>query len=298
MDILVLGGTKFFGRHLVLTLLEAGHTVTVATRGQTSDDFEDRVRRLHVDRQDARALRAALQGRDFDVVYDQLCFTPREARDLLEILAGHAGRYCLTSSGSVYEGQEGLLTEDDFDPWAYAVDLEAATYTYAEGKRQAEAYAFQRAEMPVVAARVTFVISGTDDYTGRFDFQVRHVADNLSLGVWPDDFETCFVTAWDAGRFLAFAGTATTETGPVNVANPGYLSARALALFIGRHLHRTPRFHATYEGDPDRSPYAVPATLCLNVERAHAWGFRFPPLEPQLPAMIDAVIARTGVSPA
>lgn len=33
MNILVLGGTGFFGKHLVWELLHRGHEVTVATRG-------------------------------------------------------------------------------------------------------------------------------------------------------------------------------------------------------------------------------------------------------------------------
>lgn len=45
-----------------------------------------------------------------------------------------------------------------------------------EGKRQAEAYFFQHAGFPVVAVRVAMVVSGNDDFTGRFDFYVGHVA--------------------------------------------------------------------------------------------------------------------------
>lgn len=34
MNILVIGGTCFFGMHMVNTLFEAGHNVTIATRGK------------------------------------------------------------------------------------------------------------------------------------------------------------------------------------------------------------------------------------------------------------------------
>ena len=37
--VLVLGGTRFFGKHLVEALLQAGHDVTIATRGITEDSF-------------------------------------------------------------------------------------------------------------------------------------------------------------------------------------------------------------------------------------------------------------------
>lgn len=41
MKVLVLGGTRFFGVHMVNSLLSKGHNVTIATRGKTKDIFED-----------------------------------------------------------------------------------------------------------------------------------------------------------------------------------------------------------------------------------------------------------------
>ena len=54
MNILVLGGTRYFGIHLVNDLLAMGHNVTIATRGQTPDTFGDQVTRIHVDRNDLK----------------------------------------------------------------------------------------------------------------------------------------------------------------------------------------------------------------------------------------------------
>ncbi len=39
MNILVIGGTRFMGKHLVLELIKSGHKVTIATRGRTADPF-------------------------------------------------------------------------------------------------------------------------------------------------------------------------------------------------------------------------------------------------------------------
>ncbi len=46
MKILVLGGTRFFGIHMVKDLISKGHDVTIATRGKTKDEFGDAVSRL------------------------------------------------------------------------------------------------------------------------------------------------------------------------------------------------------------------------------------------------------------
>lgn len=46
MNILVIGGTRFFGIHMVNELLTAGYDVTIATRGKASDSFGDIQKRI------------------------------------------------------------------------------------------------------------------------------------------------------------------------------------------------------------------------------------------------------------
>ena len=46
--------------------------VTIATRGRTPDDFGDRVRRLIVDRTDARQMEQVFAHKYYDVFYDDL----------------------------------------------------------------------------------------------------------------------------------------------------------------------------------------------------------------------------------
>lgn len=36
MNILVIGGTRYFGIHMVNKLLEQGHNITIATRGENT----------------------------------------------------------------------------------------------------------------------------------------------------------------------------------------------------------------------------------------------------------------------
>ncbi|MDQ1403891.1 MAG: hypothetical protein QOG03_2207, partial [Actinomycetota bacterium] len=39
MDLLILGGTQFVGRHLAETALDRGHSLTVFNRGKTGPDL-------------------------------------------------------------------------------------------------------------------------------------------------------------------------------------------------------------------------------------------------------------------
>ena len=61
MKILVVGGPRFFGVLLVRELLRKGHEVTIATRGNTKDDFGDSIHRIAVDRCDPDALKKAFR---------------------------------------------------------------------------------------------------------------------------------------------------------------------------------------------------------------------------------------------
>ena len=71
MNVLVIGGTMFIGRLLVHELLKAGHEVTVLHR-KPKHDFGRRVGNLRADRNDAKSLKTALGGRQFDVVFDNV----------------------------------------------------------------------------------------------------------------------------------------------------------------------------------------------------------------------------------
>lgn len=299
MNILVLGGTRFFGRRLVNLLLQDGHTVTVATRGETSDGFGEAVQRIRVDRTDGSAMRSAFDSRSYDVVFDQLGFTPREAAIAVDAFGDRIGRYVFTSSMAVYPHHDDVITEEDFRAEDYPVDLTMKTYDYAEGKRQAEAYLTQNAPFPVVRVRVAMVISGSDDYTGRFDYYVRHVAEGQSIGIFREEHPISYVTARDVAQFLRFIGATSGAVGPVNATNGGPRSIQELAAVIGQMLGREPRFHEGVPGsgsDDGLSPYAMlPYTWRLSNARAGSLGFVFPLLADVLPPIVRETAERLGI---
>lgn len=68
MNVLVLGGTRYFGIPMVNELVNAGHEVTIATRGRAADPFGASVKRITLDRTNPESLREALAGRHYDVV--------------------------------------------------------------------------------------------------------------------------------------------------------------------------------------------------------------------------------------
>ena len=86
MRVLILGGTQFVGRHIVEALLPTGHSVSILTRGKSSDELPAQVERLRGDRDKGALGLKALTGRSWDVCVDVSGYTPRQVRPSAERL--------------------------------------------------------------------------------------------------------------------------------------------------------------------------------------------------------------------
>jgi len=84
-NVLVLGGTRFFGKHLVNELLTQGANVTIATRGKTPDSFGPKVTRLIFDREDEDSIRSVLTKETYDVIYDNIAYTSNDIDILMSL---------------------------------------------------------------------------------------------------------------------------------------------------------------------------------------------------------------------
>ncbi|MFL6697535.1 MAG: NAD-dependent epimerase/dehydratase family protein [Vitreoscilla sp.] len=295
--ILIIGGTRFFGRRLVQRLLDAGEHVTLATRGQTRDDFGDRVRRIAVDRRDARALRNATRGLDFDVVFDQVCYTPLDARTAADLFAGRAGRYVMASTIEVYrplvgiesgpfkEGALALTDKDALDGDSRWRDPAWAEPRYGEGKRRAEAVFERDGRLAFVAVRIGHVLGGPEDFTGRLAAHVQAARAGRPLAQ-ADSVRgaSSFISPEDISLLLQW--TAVQEfIGPVNAASQGGLDAAALHRRVLQALSLPAPAAAAGEF---ASPFDYPAPFEMDMSRASALGHRFRPVDAWLPDTIRA----------
>lgn len=98
MKILVIGGTRFVGHHLVMAALAAGHQVTLFNRG-LSGQAPAGVQSLVGDR---RAELSALDGGHWDAVVDCCGYLPGEVARMAQRLQGRVDTYVFISSVSVY----------------------------------------------------------------------------------------------------------------------------------------------------------------------------------------------------
>lgn len=100
MRVLVIGGTKFVGRHLVGSLLERGHDVTMFNRGRSNPDLFPEVELFKGDRDEGLG---ALEGRSWDVAIDTCGYVPRQVTASASLLSEKVGRYVFISSVSAYK---------------------------------------------------------------------------------------------------------------------------------------------------------------------------------------------------
>ncbi len=103
MKLLVLGGTRFLGRHCVDAALSRGHDVTIFTRGREPVPWSGTVTHL-VGNRDPRIEPglAALGTGEWDAALDLSGYVPRCVKASVAALDGRVGHYTFVSSISVY----------------------------------------------------------------------------------------------------------------------------------------------------------------------------------------------------
>ncbi|NGZ75600.1 NAD-dependent epimerase/dehydratase family protein [Saccharibacillus alkalitolerans] len=288
-NVLVLGGTRFFGKILVEKLIGAGHAVTIATRGRTEDSFGDRVERIKVDRADEAALAAAAEGRYWDVVYDNICYTADEARAAIRVFDGKVGHYVLTSSLSVYGAGSADMPEERVDTASLDVPPSpVGKVPYGEGKAQAEAVFFREAPFPAAAARFPIVL-GPNDYTKRLHFHVDRIKNGVSFVMPNTQACICFIYEEEAADFLKWLGE-TGQTGPFNAASAGKPKLRELLALIDRETGGSAIVMS--EGpESEASPFGIEDDWAMDTSRAESAGFVFRSLDDWLPPLVRELAA-------
>ena len=101
MRILILGGTKFVGPHVVRQLAASGHEITIFHRGVTETELPEGVHHIHGDFASFNTHLDKLRGLSPEVVLDMVPFREEDA-DRVKAFAGVARRVVVISSQDVY----------------------------------------------------------------------------------------------------------------------------------------------------------------------------------------------------
>ncbi|MGW5635761.1 NAD-dependent epimerase/dehydratase family protein [Streptomyces sp. NPDC003832] len=290
-EVLVIGGNRYIGKRLIRRLLEAGDRVTVLNRGSCAPP--PGTLHLVADRDDEDLLRRALGPRTFDVVVDQVCYTPRQAETARRVFTGRTGRYVMTSTVEVYEYEDSPapVAESAVDPHTVPVDLELPWHDpqfrdshYGEGKRQAEAVLAAAPGLPWTAVRVAHVLGGGDDFTGRLAHYADRIRDRAPITVPAANRPATYIHVEEIADFLAWTVDAA-FTGPVNAASHTPLTTGDLCAEIAAHLpDGRVVLHEVEVGET--SPLSFTRSYGMDNSRATRLGYTFGDARQWLPRAV------------
>ncbi len=99
MNVLIIGGGIFLGRHITDALLSAGHRITHFNRALSAPPRAD----VEIVKGDRSRDLELLDGRTWDAVIDTCAYVPNDVRRSTRLLKERAARYLLISTLSVYD---------------------------------------------------------------------------------------------------------------------------------------------------------------------------------------------------
>jgi 2'-hydroxyisoflavone reductase len=315
VKLLVIGGTRFIGVHVVRHALEAGHEVTIFHRGLTNPDAFPPVERLIGDRAQVEDLEP-LRKRDWDAVVDTCGYDHRVVERSSEVLTGRVGHYTFVSSVAVYadfsrpNAEEDPKAELDCDLDSMGESLPSSLTLYGPMKVRCEEVIARAFPDRSLVVRPT-AVSGPLDHGAsnrRIAYWAARMRDyDVVLAPRPRNRLVSYIDVRDLAAWMvdrAISGT----TGVFNAAAPPLAFERFLG--IARDLYGSAA--RVVWADPDwllqqgvkpnaELPWWVPSEPCLfavDVRRALASGLVIRPIEETIQDSVEWEDARpTTVSP-
>ena len=227
LKLLILGGTGFIGPALVELAQKAGHTVTLFNRGKTRPGLFPDVEKLQGDRDPKKGEGIkALEGRKWDVVFDDCGYFPRHVKASAELMAPNIGHYVYVSSISCYAEAANKVEGGN-------EDAELAKLADPTVETMGEGYAnygglkvlCEQAAQAALPGKCTIVrpgyIVGPDDPTGRFTYwpvRIDKGGDVLVPGGKDDPLQVIDVR--DLSAFMLLLGEKGTKGGIFNACGP------------------------------------------------------------------------------
>ncbi len=245
MKLLILGGTRFLGRHLAQLALEAGHELTLLHRGRSGPELFPEAEHRIADRDGSLAV---LADGEWDAAIDTSAYVPRQVHAMAEALAGRVSTYQLVSTISVYAdvnaSAHGLTDETAEVQILEDPRTEAVTgATYGGLKALCEVAAWDGFEGRCLIARPGLLV-GPHDPTGRFTWWVQRLLRGGSQGndmLAPGDPDAAvqYIDVRDAAAWLLHQAEQG-QTGVFNLTGPEAPTTMGELLAAGtRALHST-----------------------------------------------------------
>ncbi|MBI3051119.1 SDR family oxidoreductase [Candidatus Woesearchaeota archaeon] len=236
MKILVIGGNRFIGLHLVNALLAKKFHVTVVNRGSRKGMYHGAAEELACDRDDTKAFSRLFAESHFDAVFDNCAYQPQQVEASLNLFKGKVKQYILISSVAVYDQKAKLPYGEGSSRGGHNLFSE-----YARGKSGCEDVLFEAENFPYTIIRPTYVY-GPDDYSGRMDKLFKAVKSGSVIRIPKSNPRSQFVHVDDlATALMACIGNRKAIGQAFNICGDEIISYGELVELIGELTGKQPK---------------------------------------------------------
>ncbi len=275
MNVLILGGTAFFGKEIAREFQSSGHEVTLFTRGRVLPTDLPPHHHLIGDRAKIADLKRAAAAARWDLVIDNIAFTAEDVKGALSVFQ-NVGRYLFCSTVSVYRyavERKGPLQEAsvDYQFKPPQEDLSDEHWKYAFDKKEAERVLVEQAKIPWTILRPP-VVYGPQDITARGYWYLARLEAGGPI-LLADGGRRVFRLAYSRDVARAFFLAAQTPKTIGKTYNIAQLESKTLKDFIvesARALGKTPELIDVplEEAGPCAGPFATMIDLLPEVSLA------------------------------
>jgi 2'-hydroxyisoflavone reductase len=199
MNILIIGGTRFLGIHLVNEAISRGHEVTIFNRGSVDASLLPQSVEYLVGDRDGNL--TALEGRKWDAVIDTCGYVPRVVRQSAQLLSTACDQYAFISSISVYNdfskeidesSEVGKLTDESVE------EVTGETYGPLKALCENEVKSFFPEGALIIRPGL---IVGPNDPTDRFTYWPIRISRGGDVLVPDSDHPVQFIDVRDLAAF-------------------------------------------------------------------------------------------------
>ena len=159
LTVLFIGGTGIISSAVARRAVDLGLDVSVLNRGlATTRPVPDGVTVLVGDIRDPESTRAAMDGREFDVIVDFVAFTAEHAQSDVDLFTGKTGQYVFIGTAAAYQTPAARL------PITESTPLANRYWPYAQHKIAAEdvlVRAYREQQFPVTIVRPAHTYDAT-----------------------------------------------------------------------------------------------------------------------------------------
>lgn len=154
MKVLIIGGPKFLGYHIIKDLLKRGHRITVLNRGN-HEPLEGVECNIKCDIHDRKKLKTILQKEKWDAVIDTI-LQKDDLEFIIPLLNGRIGHFIHTGSFGVYT-QPGIRSIPSVESEPILEHNATYSFKYKVEQEQVLQKAFYESAFPATTLRMSYI---------------------------------------------------------------------------------------------------------------------------------------------